>query len=664
MAQPEGAQPVSITEEPTIAAAGAAAAEPAGERARPGRLARRLLRHPVGLPAALFLVLVVLAVALAPVLAPASPLSQDFGHVLSGPTARHPLGSDQLGRDVLSRMLYGGRITLIGVAETTVVALAVGLLLGLVAGYVGGLADAVLSRAVEVVMAVPAIVVLLMVFSVFDNNEHWAMLALGFLSAPTIFRVTRGAALTVRNEAYLASARITGVRGPVIVLRHVLPRIRGPVIVNTAVLAALTLGIQGGLNFIGLGVTPPAPSWGGLVAEAQTSLQQQPWLIVPSGGITGLTILALVLLGDALRDLAGEHGGGSGRGAGTAVAQPEAPSSGLPAAPAGPAPLLSVRDLSVVFPAPGGGTVRVVQDVGFDVMPGEALGIVGESSCGKSVTSMAVLGLLRGASAVSGSAHFQGRDLFTLGERERAALRGRQIGFVSQEPMRSLDPNYTVGRQLAELVAVHDRGLSRAGRRQRVLELLGQVGLPDPAEVAGRYPHQISGGMAQRVSIAAALAGRPALLVADEPTTALDVTVQADILGLLRRLRDETGMSIVIITHDLGVVADLCDRTVVMYAGEVVEVAGVTDLMHAPSHPYTKALLASNPVFAVAGRPLPAIPGTVPAPAAWPAGCHFADRCPYRTTECTRQPITLRQPRDRQLSRCLHSDRLLAEAER
>jgi peptide/nickel transport system permease protein len=652
---------VSITQEPLITGANPVGGPIVDERTRSTSILRRLLKHPVGLPATLFLVLVVLAVIFAPLLARVSPDSQDFAHVLSGPTGLHPLGTDQLGRDVLSRMLYGGQVTLIGLAETVALALVLGLGLGLIAGYVGGLADTILARLVEIIMAVPAIVVLLMVFSLFNNNENWAMLTLGLLSVPVIFRITRGAALTVRDEAYVASARITGVRTPTIIRRHILPRIYGPLIINTAVLAAITLGIQSGLNFLGLGVTPPAPSWGGLVAEAQTSLQQQPWLIVPSGGITGLTILALVLIGDALRDVVSDRSRGRGR-SGAKVNQPAPPAGDFPPAPASAEPLLSLRELSVSFPAPGGGRMRVVQDVGFDVLPGEALGIVGESGCGKSVTSRAILGLLGSGTATAGSALFQGKDLFAMDRRERAALRGSQIGFISQEPMTSLDPNYTMGRQLGELVAIHEKQLSREQRRSRVLELLRQVGLPDPQDVARRYLHQVSGGMAQRVSIAAALAGRPALLIADEPTTALDVTIQADILDLLRRLQRDNGMSIVIITHDLGVVADLCTRAVVMYSGEVVEVGTVADLVRAPSHPYTKALLAANPAFGVAGQPLPTIAGTVPAPAAWPDGCHFADRCGYRIDACTGHPIALELPRADQLSRCVRSTDLLAEA--
>jgi oligopeptide/dipeptide ABC transporter ATP-binding protein len=650
---------VSVMEEPLVAAVDPVGSPSVEPRATSSSIVRQLLKHPVGLPATIFLVVVVLAVILAPLLAPAPPLSQDFAHVLSGPTAKHPLGTDQLGRDVLSRLLYGGRITLLGVLETVSVAVTLGLGLGVVAGYVGNLTDAILSRLLEIVMAIPAIVVLLMVFSLLDNNEHWAMVTLGLLSVPTIFRVTRAAALQVRDEAYVVSARITGIRTPAIMTRHILPRIYGPLIVNTAVLAALTLGIQGGLNFIGLGVTPPAPSWGGLVAEAQASLQQQPWLIVPSGGITGLTILALVLVGDALRDVISDRSRGKGRGR-VGVVQPAPPADELPLAAAGQA-LLSVRDLSVSFPAPAGSAVRVVQGIGFDVAPGEALGIVGESGCGKTVTSMAVLGLLRGGTVTGGTALFRGRDLFAMPARERARLRGSEIGFVSQEPMTALDPNYTVGHQLEELVGIHEGRLSRARRRERVLELLDQVGLPDPGEVAKRYPHQISGGMAQRVCIATALTGRPSLLIADEPTTALDVTVQADILDLLRRLQQQTGMSIVIITHDLGVVADLCSRAVVMYAGEVVEIGAVADLVRAPAHPYTKALLESNPATGGEGRRLATIAGAVPTPAAWPVGCHFADRCGYRVDECTTHAIALEGSESQRLARCIRSGDLLAQ---
>ncbi len=235
---------------------------------------------------------------------------------------------------------------------------------------------------------------------------------------------------------------------------------------------------------------------------------------------------------------------------------------------------------------------------------------------------------------------FSGIDLNHAAPRLRARTRGTGIAYVSQDPMVALDPCFTVASQLGELVGRHEK-LRGAARRERVLELLRQVGLPDPVDTAARYPHQLSGGMAQRVSIACALAGRPRVLIADEPTTALDVTIQGEILDLLRLLQAQTGMAIVLITHDLGVVADLCDRVAVMYAGEIVELAEVESIFDRPAHPYTRGLLDSNPIASRRGAPLPSIPGTVPSPANWPVGCHFHDRCRFHVAACAAGPVAL-----------------------
>ena len=625
------------------------------------RTFRRIVLHPTGGPAILWLLLVTIAYACASLIAPYTPNGEDFTAILSGPTHAHLLGTDELGRDILSRLLYGGRVSLEGVVEALVVAGVLGLCFGVIAGYRGKLFDTISSRIVEIAMSIPAIVVLLMVFALFNNSETWAMVTLGILTSPVIFRVTRAATLAVREDAYLASARITGVSELQIMRRHVAPRIVGPFVVNLSVLAGVVLGIQAGLNYIGLGVTPPAPSWGGMVADAQGYLQEQPWLIVPSGVVIALTILAFVLLGDDIRDvLSLRTSDRSGRGF-TSVDQPPIPTS-TEIRSASSTPLLSVRGLSVAFGPKRGSATRVVQDVAFDIAPGEIVGIVGESGCGKTVTALALLGLLgRGGRVVEGSCLFEGRELFGTSEKVWHSVRGREIAFVSQEPMTSLDPCFSVHSQIGETVHRHEPTLSRSEVGERVDELLVQVGLSDTRDVGRRYPHQISGGMAQRICIAVALAGRPKLLVADEPTTALDVTVQAEILNLLRRISEETGMAVLIITHDLGVVADLCRRAIVMYAGEVAEIGSVNEIMTTPAHPYTQALLAANPIFATDGEALPSIPGTVTPPAEWPVGCHFADRCAFQIEACLTAPIPLLEVDTNHYCRCPYGPRISIE---
>ena len=275
-----------------------------------------------------------------------------------------------------------------------------------------------------------------------------------------------------------------------------------------------------------------------------------------------------------------------------------------------------MRGLTVTRQGQAGPTL-VVDSVNFDVFPGETVGLVGESGCGKTVTALAVLRLLPGSLAVAGGeARWTGRDLLRMPDRDFSRLRGSALAYVSQEPQASLDPCFTVGSQLSEVIRRHDR-VPRSAARARMADLLRQVELPDPPRTARSYPHELSGGMAQRVALALALAGRPQLLIADEPTTALDVTVQAEMLALLRRLQRETGMAILLITHDWGVVADICDRTMVMYAGQVVERGGVQDLFDRPLHPYTLGLLRSHPSLARAGQPIKALSGRVVQPGAW-----------------------------------------------
>ncbi len=571
-----------------------------------------------------------LAVIAAPLIAPYDQLKMDLGHSLALPSATHPLGTDRLGRDVLSRLLLGGQVSLGGLAEALSVAFVIGVVAGLVAGYIGRTTDNAISRITEVLMATPGIVVLLMVYGIGNNNSHWGMIALGVLCSPSITRVTRAAARTVREEVFIASAEVLGMARLRIIVRHVLPNVWGPIIVNTAVLGAVILGIQGGLNYINLGVNPPMASWGSMVSDAQRVLAQQPWLMVPSGATLTLVIMALMLVADGLRDATASN---RTRAVAPAVRAQAAAPQPAPVPETGAA--LSVRGLCVSV-----GGIEVVRNVAFDIGDGQTLGIVGESGCGKTVTASAVLGQLGPGFRTQGVVMFAGLDLTRATPRVRARTRGTGIAYVSQDPMVALDPCFTVMSQLGELVGRHER-LRGAARRARVLELLRQVGLPDPADTAARFPHQLSGGMAQRVSIACALAGRPRVLIADEPTTALDVTIQGEILDLLRTLQSETGMALVLISHDLGVVADLCDRVAVMYAGEIVELADVESIFDRPAHPYTRALLDSNPIASARGAPLPVIPGTVPSPASWPVGCHFQDRCPFRIADCSARPVPL-----------------------
>ncbi|MGH3373155.1 MAG: dipeptide/oligopeptide/nickel ABC transporter permease/ATP-binding protein [Actinoallomurus sp.] len=622
---------------------------------RPSRHAVRdsLTRHPLTAAGLLYLVLLVVAAASARLVAPYDPQLQDLSHVLTGPSGGHWLGTDRLGRDVFSRLLFGARVTLVDVTIATCVFLLLGIPLGVVAGYRGGPLDRLAVRLADLLLAVPAIMVLLMVVAVFPGSDTATMITLGVIGCPGLLRIVRGSTLAIRGELYVKAAKLSGLRTGAILRRHVLPRVAGPVIVQTSLFCATALLAESGLSFLGL--TRPesrGPSWGNMVAEASNAMSQDPWLLAPTGGALMLTVMAFGLVGDGVRDAT------MGRSAPPAALR-RRPSRGTRAAPAsrtGEPQVLSVRGLSVSLPG-ADGQVTVLRDVGFDVGPGETVGIVGESGCGKSVTAKAVLGLLPGGGSVTaGSVVFAETELTALGEKELARIRGAGIALISQDPAGSLDPTFTIGSQLREVIRRHQPAPRRQVRAEAE-RLLRLVRLPDPAGLLGRRPAELSGGMAQRVCVALALAARPKLLIADEPTTALDVTVQAEILAILRDLQDELGMAILLITHDWGVLADLCHRAVVMYAGEVVETASVEELYARPRHPYTAALLAANPHLARTGRPLPAIPGSVPRPGDWPAGCHFQARCPIAEPDCVDSPIPLTTTGPRHVARCVHTDR-------
>jgi peptide/nickel transport system ATP-binding protein len=301
--------------------------------------------------------------------------------------------------------------------------------------------------------------------------------------------------------------------------------------------------------------------------------------------------------------------------------------------------LLAVEDLSIRFRGPAG-EVQATRDVAFRLRPGERVGIVGESGCGKTVTGLSILGLLPArTSRVSGRIVFEGRDLLTLPPREMRAIRGARIGMIFQEPMSALDPVFTVGEQIAESLRIH-RGFTRRQAREQAIQALDAVGIPLPQRRVDEYPHQLSGGMRQRAMIAIALACEPKLLVADEPTTALDVTIQAQIIRLLVDLSSRLGTALLFITHDLGVVAETCERLLTMYAGEIVEDARVDDALVRPRHPYTSGLLRSIPRLSPRKSVLPSVPGRVPSLTAMPAGCRFQPRCAHALPACMQaQPL-------------------------
>jgi len=554
-------------------------------------ITRRLLGNGLGVASAIVILLVILIAALAPVLPLPSPDAGELADAVQGPSPAHWLGTDTTGRDILSRLIWGARVNLLGAALAVVVALVLGVPVGIIAGYYRGWVDSVSGWVNDLIMALPGIIVLLAVSAVVGPSVWLAMAIFGVMLAPAYFRIVRASVLAVRGELYVDAAVVAGLPDSRILFRHVLSVVRAPILIQGARLAVIAIAIQAGLEFLGIGDVT-VPSWGGMLNEGFRRVYDAPLLILWPSLAIGIVSVALVLFANALRDALEDRTQPlrrTRRHPAPATATASAPS----AAPATEAPsgsLLSVRDLHVGY-GYRSGEVEVVHGISFDIRAGEVLGLVGESGSGKSQTALSILGLLPfGGEITSGSIRLDGRELTTLGERRYAALRGTDIAYVPQEPMSNLDPTFTVGSQL--VVPLRRKlGLSAREARARALELLERVGIGDPEKVFASYPFQLSGGMAQRVLIAGAVSCGPRLLIADEPTTALDVTVQAEVLEILRTLQRESGMSVLMVTHNFGVVADICDRVAVMSQGELVEEGDVRTVLRSPQHPYTISLL-------------------------------------------------------------------------
>ncbi|MBO9577405.1 MAG: dipeptide/oligopeptide/nickel ABC transporter permease/ATP-binding protein [Microbacteriaceae bacterium] len=566
----------------------------AGVKPRRGGPLRRMLRDPMAVVSITVFLLIVLLCVAAPLLTSWDPTRAELAAVLAPPSAEHWLGADSAGRDIFSRLLYGGRTSLLGALVTLLVALGIGIPTGLIAGYYQRWFDSIGSWSANLLMSMPSLIVLLAVISVVGPQMYLVMAVFGVLLSPGVFRLTRSGVIAVRKELFIDAAKVSGVNDARIIGRHVLGVVQAPLVIQASMMAGLAVVIQAGLDFLGVGDST-TPSWGQMLNEAFQNIYAAPMMLIWPGVMIGLTVGALSLFGAALRDAVQDaQPARTRRGDGGVTLPPQ-----VEAAPGAVRPdlgeaLLTVAGLKIGYAAAGGGTTVVVDGVDLRIRRGEVHGVVGESGSGKTQTALAILGLLpRGGEVRSGTIGFDGADLATLGRAARGALLGGRIGYIPQEPMSNLDPTFTVGFQLVEPIRRH-LGLSRAAARTRALELLDRVGIVDPRRTFGAYPHEISGGMAQRVLIAGAVSCDPELLIADEPTTALDVSVQAEVLDLLRSLQQERAMGVMLVTHNFGVVADLCDRVTVMQHGRVVEHGSVEEIFESPAHPYTRMLLDST----------------------------------------------------------------------
>ncbi|WP_432561784.1 dipeptide/oligopeptide/nickel ABC transporter permease/ATP-binding protein [Kineococcus sp. SYSU DK003] len=589
-------------------AAETTAAQPVGagahERTSDQRgIVRRLLSNPLAVVCLTYLLIVLVVGLLSPWIAPWGQNVTDLPATNARPGfPGHLLGGDGSGRDIFSRLVWGARQTALACLIVLVVATVLGVTSGLVAGFYRGKFDATASLLSDVIMSLPGIVMLIALYALTGPNIVAAMAVFGVIVAPGYYRLVRSIVLSVRNELYVDAAKVVGLSDLRIVGRHVLWAVRGPIVIQSSFVLAAGIGIEAGVTFLGLG-DPTKASWGIVLQESFNNIFLNPLSIVWPAAIISLTILSLILLGNALSDVLGASGrvlvvsrrrrrqliekARAERGSEVEESRLVGSSDDV---------VLSVRGLRIGYPlgAPTPTGVReVVHGVDLDVRRGEIHGLVGESGSGKSQIAFSTLGILpREALVLAGSILLDGEDLLAADDALRS-VRGRRIAYVPQEPMSNLDPSFTIGAQLTYGLRAA-RPMTKAQARQRLVGLLERVGITDPERVMKLYPHEISGGMAQRVLICGAVASDPDVIIADEPTTALDVTVQAEVLELLRELRDERGLAMILVTHNLGVVADLCDTVSVMKDGKIVESADVEELFTSPKTEYTAELLASS----------------------------------------------------------------------
>lgn len=553
----------------------------------------RLLKNPMALVAIVILVVVVLGALLAGVLAPFDP-TRATGDVLVGPNSTNWLGTDSNGRDILSRLLFGSRGTLLSAAIAAITAIAIGLPAGLLAGYYAGWFDSFSNWLTNIAMSLPTMIVLLAVRAAVGPSMVLTMIIFGVLVSPGFFRLVRTATQSVRNELYVDAARVAGLSDVSILGRHIFGVVRAPVIIQAAMVCGIAISFQSSLEFLGLG-DPSAATWGVMINDGFRNIYRQPLALLWPTLAISFTIGGFVLLGNGLRDALEDQ---------VKVKEPKKTKAKATAISVGDAAtvaaehLVEVRDLCVQYPQPDGSRKTVVDGVSWYVDRNEVLGIVGESGSGKSQTSFAVLGLLPDNALVSrGQIIFDGiptvnSDMEKIDQSRLAGLRGKRIAYIPQEPMSNLDPSFTIGSQLVRPM-MRMLELNKQEAEERALDLLKSVGINDPKRVYGSYAHQVSGGMAQRVLIAGAISCNPDLIIADEPTTALDVTVQAEVLDVIRDLQRELHQGIILVTHNFGVVADLCDRVAVMQNGRIVEQGDVRSILRSPQDPYTQMLLES-----------------------------------------------------------------------
>ncbi|WP_421786982.1 dipeptide/oligopeptide/nickel ABC transporter permease/ATP-binding protein [Gardnerella sp. DNF00753] len=581
------------------------------------------------------------------------------------PTSAHWFGTDNLGRDVFSRVMYGARYSLVIGLSSVLFALVMGAIIGSIAAVSRTWIAELIMRLIDIVMSIPGIALAAVCLAILGQSMIGIIISIGVLYVPQIARIVRANIISEYGKDYVRAVIVSGARAPWILLKHVTRNIAAPVMVFTTLCVADAIVFEASLSFINAGIPEPTPTWGNILSSAKAGVIFGYWwqALFPGLAIM-ITVLCLNILSEGITD--------------AMVAAPTAPVSKT-AADADAArkedriltdpvaaykeqhaalveslaklreaelkrtdrlqptstepPVIEVKDLCIQFPRYG--SVNVVDHLSFSVRPGETMGLVGESGCGKSITSLAIMGLLDPKAKISGQILFNGKDLVKLSPKEHNALRGHEIAMVYQDALSSLNPSMLIKTQMKQLT-------SRGGTRSAE-ELLELVGL-DPKRTLESYPHELSGGQRQRVLIAMALTRDPKLIIADEPTTALDVTVQKQVIDLLNELREKLGFAMVFVSHDLALVAKVAHSITVMYAGQVVEQGSTKEILTDPHHEYTRGLLGSVTSIEAGAPRLHQVPGTVPSPSDFPKGDRFAPRSSHPDQGLDVRPIMKRIP--------------------
>ena len=603
------------------------------------------------------LALIVLGSILAPFIAPYNP--DALNEAWQAPSAAHLFGTDHQGRDIFTRVLYGGQYSLfIGIAST-IIALFFGAIIGSIAAVTRRAISETIMRILDIVMAVPGIAMAAVTVLVFgralsqSGNKFGLVMvivfSIAFVYIPQLARIVRANVIAAYGEDYVRAVIVSGARAPWILIKHVMRNTAAPVLVFATVLVADAIILEASLTFIGSGLNPTmVPTWGNILSEESAHLSVllgMWWTAVFPGAFIMLTVLCLNILSEGITDAmvaapstaaVAQVDKNSDREADRILLDPrrayaeqaeslqqrlddlevvEGKRHDRFVATSKEAPLLEVKDLCIKFERHG--DVNVVDHVSFKVRPGETMGLVGESGCGKSITALTIMGLIDPKAEITGEILYEGKNLLEMKPEERRALLGHEMAMIYQDALSSLNP--------AMLIKAQMKQLTKRGGTRSAEELLELVGL-DPKRTLESYPHELSGGQRQRVLIAMALTRDPKLIIADEPTTALDVTVQKQVINLLNELREKLGFAMIFVSHDLALVAEVAHNITVMYAGQVIEQAPTQELLTHPTHEYTRGLLGAVLSIESGSGRLHQVPGTVPSPRDFPIGDRFAPR--------------------------------------